>query len=212
LPSSAHPLVVEAAAGTLDEMARALGELLAGFTRSLDVDSVTRIQDRIGQALVHMNVVGSEAEHERSARLAVGPNTEPLLRTLLRLRHDLVMIGRAVVFALPEPVRCRVQPAIERAGVAFAEYLRASGTALLDRRGPQSLDAIESALAAYAAEIASLRGDGLTRSLAGDAVERFFALGFALEQLHLNLKDLEQRVAEWASSPEQAGRNNSQSD
>ena len=201
LPSSAHPLLVEAAARTLDEMARALGELLVGFTRPLDVDSVTRIQDRIGQALVHMNVVGAEAEHERSARLAVGPDTEPLLRTLLRLRHDLVMIGRAVVFALPEPVRCRVQPAIERAGVAFAEYLRASGSALLDRRGPQSLDAIESALAAYAAEIASLRGDGLTRSLAGDAVERFFALGFALEQLHLNLKDLEQRVAEWASSP-----------
>ena len=134
LPSSAHPLVVDAAAGTLDEMA-ALGELLAGFTQSLDVDSVTRIQDRIGQALVHMNVVGSEAEHERSARLAVGPNTEPLLRTLLRLRHDLVMIGRGVIVPLPEAFQTRLELPLAPVGVAFADYLRASGVALSVRRG-----------------------------------------------------------------------------
>jgi hypothetical protein len=36
-------------------------------------------------------------------------------------------------------------------------------------------------------------------------VERFFALGFALEQLHLNLKDLEQHVAEWANRPSKLG-------
>ena len=83
-------------------MARALGELLEGLTRGLDMDALHRIQDGIGQALVQMNVVGGEAEHERSAGLAVGPDTGPLLRTLLRLRHDLVMIGRAAISPLPE--------------------------------------------------------------------------------------------------------------
>lgn len=34
----------------------------------------------------------------------------------------------------------------------------------------------------YEAEIAALRREGLTRDLHGDAVERFFALGFALDQ------------------------------
>ena len=58
-----------------------------------------RIQDGIGQALVHLNVVGAEAEHERSTGLAAGPDTGPLLRTLLRLRHDLVMIGRTALQA-----------------------------------------------------------------------------------------------------------------
>ncbi len=39
LPSGAHSHVVAAAAHTLDQMARALGELLAGLTQGLDVDS-----------------------------------------------------------------------------------------------------------------------------------------------------------------------------
>ena len=69
LPASAHPQVVQAAARTLDAMAHALGELLAGLTQGLDVEALHRIQDGIGQALVHMNVVGAEAERERSTRL-----------------------------------------------------------------------------------------------------------------------------------------------
>jgi hypothetical protein len=32
----------------------------------------------------------------------------------------------------------------------------------------------------------------------GDAAERFFALGFSLEQMRQNLIDLERIVAEWA--------------
>jgi hypothetical protein len=68
---------------------------------------------------------------------------------------------------------------------------------------------VEVALNAYAGEIATLRTDGLTRTLSGDAADRFFALGFAIEQLHLDFKDLEQCVAEWAGSSRQAGRNKS---
>jgi uncharacterized membrane protein YccC len=55
LPSNAHSLVVAAAARTLDQLARALGELLAGLTHGLDMDALHRIQDGIGQALVQMN-------------------------------------------------------------------------------------------------------------------------------------------------------------
>ena len=73
LPSNAHPLVAGAAARTLDQMARALGKLLSGLTQGLDVDALHRIQDGIGRALVQLNVLGAEAERERSARLAVGP-------------------------------------------------------------------------------------------------------------------------------------------
>jgi uncharacterized membrane protein YccC len=212
LPSKAHPLVAAAAGRTLNQMARALGELLAGLTQGLDVDSLHRIQDGIGQALVQLNVVGSEAEHERSARLAAGPDTGPLLRTLLRLRHDLVMIGRAAVSPLPEAFRTRLESPLTHVGVAFAGYLRASGAALQAGRGPLSLNAVESALDTYAAEVAALRRDGLTRSLPGDAAERFFALGFALEQMHDNFKDLERCVTEWAGPSKEAERNNSQSD
>jgi len=212
LPANAHPLVVTAAARTLNQMARALGELLVDPTQAFDVDALHRIQDGIGQALVRLNALGAEAEHERSARLTVGPDTGPLLRTLLRLRHDLVMIGRAAISPLPEAVGVRLRSPLAGAGLAFADYLRASAAALLVRRGPPALDAVESALDAYAAEVAALRREGLTRSLPGDAAERFFALGFALEQMRDNCKDLKRCVAEWAESPRQPASDNGQSD
>src|ERR1700689_3979650 len=212
LPSNAHPLVVAAAARTLDQLARALGELLAGLTHGLDMDALHRIQDGIGQALVQTNAVGAEAEHERSAGLAVGPDTGPLLRTLLRLRHDLVMVGRAAITPLPEAFATRLASPIARVGAAYADYLRASGAALKASQGPPSLDAVETALAAFAGEMAALRREGLTRSLSADAAEHVFALGFVLEQMHNNVKDLERVVAEWAGSPKEAGCDNSQSD
>ncbi len=212
LPSNAHSLVAAAAARTLDRMAQALGELLAGLTQGLDVDALHRIQDGIGRALVQMNVVGAEAEHERSAGLAVGPDTGPLLRTLLRLRHDLVMIGRAADNPLPEALRARLESPLAHVGVAFADYLRASGAALQAGRRSPSPTAVESALDGYASAIAALRREGLTRSLPGDAAERFFALGFALEQMHNNFKDLERCVAEWARPAKAVKRNSRQSD
>lgn len=212
LPSNAHPLVIAAAARTLAQMTRALGELLAGLTHGLDVGSLHRIQDGIGQALVQMNVVGAEAEQERSAGLAVGPDTGPLLRTLLRLRHDVVMIGRAAIAPLPEPFRTRLEAPLAHAGAAFADYLRASGAALLAHRGPSSPEAVDAALKTYAAEIDALRREGLTLTLSGEEAERIFALGFALEQMHHNFKDLERCVAEWAGVSKEAGRKNRQPD
>jgi uncharacterized membrane protein YccC len=206
LPASAHPQVVEAAARTLGEMARALGELLAGLTQGLDVEALHRIQDGIGQALVQMNVVGAEAERERSTRLAAGPDTGPLLRTLLRLRHDLVIIGRAATIPLPAALMSRLEAPLAQIGKAFADYLRASGAALPAGRSPPSLEAVEAALNFYAAEIAAVRSEGLTRSLPGDAAERFFALGFAFEQMHSNFKDLARCVAERAGTSKSSKR------
>jgi len=199
LPSNAHRLAIEAAARTLDRMARALTELLAGLPQGLDNDALHRIQDGIGLSLVQLDAVGKEADRERGAFLTSEPDIRPLLRTLLRLRHDLVMIGRAAVVPMPEAFRTRLQAPLARAGADAADYMRASGSALLARRDPPALEPLEAALDAYAAEVAALREDGLTRTLPGDAAERFFALGFALEQVHQNFKDLNRCVAEWAN-------------
>jgi uncharacterized membrane protein YccC len=209
LPASAHPQVVRAAARTLDEMARALSELLAGLTQGLDVEALHRIQDGIGQDLVNINVVGAEAERERSTRLAAGPDTGPLLRTLLRLRHDLVIIGRAATIPLPEGLMSRLEAQLAQIGKAFADYFRTNAAALLAGGSPPSFEPVESALDAYAAEIAALRREGLTRSLPGDEAERFFALGFALEQMHSNFKDFERCVAERAGTSKPSKRRES---
>jgi hypothetical protein len=57
---------------------------------------------------------------------------------------------------------------------------------------------VEAALKVYADEITALLSEGLTRALSSNDLERLFALGFALEQLHQNFADLERCVQEWA--------------
>jgi uncharacterized membrane protein YccC len=211
-PSSAHRLVAERAARALDQMAEALGKLLAGLTRGLDVDALRRIQDDIGQAMVQLQAVGAEAERELSARLASGPNTAPHLRTLLRLRHDMVMIGRAAIVPLPDALGARLASPLAQVAATFTDYLRSSGAALLARRSSPSIDDVESALAQYETDIAALRREGLTRILSGDAAERLFAIGFALEQMHMNFKDLGRCIAEWAELPNGEERNTDEGD
>ena len=145
LPSSAHRQVAEAAARALDRMARALNELLAGLTKGLDVDALHRIQDGIGQALVRLDIVGAEAERERTARIAVGADTGPLLRTLLRLRHDLVMIGRAASSPLPETIGMRTRAV---AGARRRGFGRLLGRECDRTAGPASAVAYRSRIGA----------------------------------------------------------------
>lgn len=198
LPASAHRQTAIAAAHALGMMARALTGLLGGLTGGLDIDGQHRLQDGIGEALVKLSTVAAEAEHERSVRLSGRTDTGPLMRTLVRLRHDLVMIGRAAVMPLPEAFRARLGPKLSDIGIASTNYLSASGAALVASTAPVSLAAFDLAIEAYGMEVAALRAEGLTRSLPGDVAERFFAVGFALEQLHQNFKDLSRCVAEWA--------------
>jgi hypothetical protein len=187
-------------------MARALGQLVAGLSQGLDMEALHRIQDGIGEALVRLNTVGAEAEHERSTRLGEGPDTGPLLRTLLRLRHDLVIIGRAANSPLPQAFGSRLEAPLAQIAEAFAAYLRGAAVALSNGGEAPAFDAVEAALAAYASAVAALRRDGLARDLPGDAAERFFALGFAFEQMRSNFTDLARCVAERAGAARQGKR------
>src|SRR5258706_11302801 len=200
LPSRAHAQIRLSAARTLELIAAALSELLAGLTRGRDNEALHQIQDGIGTALVGLNATGAEAERERAAHLSSGPDTGPLLRTILRLRHDLVMIGRASVTPPPSELQARLPAPLVKVSDAIANYLRSMAAALRSGVGAPAIWPVHEALQGYAAEVASLRSEGLTRGLPGDVAERFFALGFSLEQMRPNLKDLERRFAEWTQT------------
>ena len=202
LPSRAHNQVRARAAQALELMASALNELLSGLTRGRDNDALHNLQDGIGAALVGLNATGAEAERERAARLSNGPDTGPLLRTVLRLRHDLVMIGRASVVPLPVDLQQRLAMPLMHVTETISEYLRRSAATLRTGNRSPAIGPMEAALDAYATEVAAVRRDGLTRGLPGDAIERFFALGFSLEQMHQNLRDLERCVTHWAERSE----------
>ena len=135
--------------------------------------------------LVDLNAMGAEAERERAAHLSSGPDTGPLRRTILRLRHDLVMIGRANVVPLPAELRVRLASPLAKVSDAIAAYLRSAAAALRNGVGSPAIWPVHVALQNYAAEVAALRHEGLTRGLPAEVMERFFALGFALEQMRL---------------------------
>jgi uncharacterized membrane protein YccC len=200
-PSRAQEQIRVSAARLLELIAAALAELLAGLSRGRDVDALHRIQDGIGAALVELNATGAEAERERAVHLSSGADTGPLLRTILRLRHDVVMIGRATVVPLPGDLQGRLAASVADVSGAITGYLRSCAAALRNGEKPSAMSAVETAIGAYAAEVGAARGEGLTRGLPGDAIERFFALGFSLEQMRQNLIDLERVVAEWSSTP-----------
>lgn len=198
-PSRAHAITTEAAADTLELVATALSQLLEHHCGGEQAD-VRSINAQIGTFLTRLNASGAEAEHERTARLTSGPDTGPLLRTLLRLRHDIVILGRAVGCELPEAVQSRLEPPLQQISAPATDFLHAAAAALRDRKPPPPLDAIETAFGAYTNEFGEVRHAGLTRDMTSEAAERLFALGFALEQMREHLGEVHRVVGEWANN------------
>ncbi len=205
-PARAHTLAIETAADMLALVAQALEDLFAGFSGNLDAAAIQPIQERIGKAIAKLDVICAEAERERMSPLAYEPDPGPLLRTLLRLRHDLVIVGRAAMVPLPQNLLPRLGPPLKRLVAAASDYLRGCAAALIARAAAPPLAAAEGAFADYTTEIAEIRQEGLMRGLPSDALEHLFTLGFALEQLHQHLRDLKQWVTERALVPKVAKR------
>ncbi len=195
LPSRAHGLGLEAAAHMLELMATALRKLLAGCAEPLDILTVGKIQGDLGPAMARLEIIADEARRERMPYFSADPDLKPLLRILLRLRHDLVIIGRTAAAPLPDGFRARLATSIVAVSVSAAAFLEECAAALLGDAGP-SLANLEAALQSYEAEIATLRQEGLTRNLPTEAMERLFGLGFALEQLHQDMKELSRWIAD----------------
>ena len=198
LPSRAQHLGVEAAANMLRLMASALRQLLAGCAGPLDVEALHNIQRGLGPALTRLETIADEARRERMPYLREETDLRPLLRTLLRLRHDLVIVGRAAAEPLPDGFHKRLCPAINEIAESAAAFIEKSAAALASGPAPD-LARVESSVGAFDAEIAAMRAEGLTRNLSGDAVERLFGLGFAFDQLRQDLRELSRWMME--SSP-----------
>jgi uncharacterized membrane protein YccC len=202
LPARAHDLAIAAAADMLKLMARHQPSLFKKLTRHprLDEAALLKQQDEIGRALIKLETTAGEARHERMTRLTPDPDQGPLVRTMLRLRHDLVMIWRAALEPLPPPVEARLGPWLARIGRLTGSYLKACARALLARRGPPPMDAVIAVLDGFDGEMAALRREGLTRELSAHDAEHVFALGFALDQLRQHFTDLARCLTELSAS------------
>ena len=197
-PEHAYRLGRNAAAGILRQMAGVLAELMTGFMLERDPAEFSRLQDRIGAAVAEFQRLTAEMLHERVVTLTSDPDPAPLSRTLLRLRHDFVILGRAAVTPLPDILRARLAAPLQRVGAAAGDFLNTSASALAQRKPSPPLDEFEAALAAYIAEVEAVRGEGLTLPLTSNEVEPVFALGFALDQMRQNFIDLRRCVQDYA--------------
>jgi uncharacterized membrane protein YccC len=198
LPARAHNLVTGAAGRVASLLADQLVLSLGTAERPPDHAALVALQPRVREAMARLEAAAGAAQSERASHLSDEPDPAPLVRTSLRLRHDMVMIARAARSPLDPKIGERVAPAMAKLSAAGARFLKEAGAAIARRTTPPSLDPYVAALEAYSHEIAALRQDGLVRVLEGEAIGRLFTLGFAFEQLRQDLKDLESRASEFA--------------
>ncbi|MEE1656337.1 FUSC family protein [Microvirga sp. CF3062] len=181
LPARAHTLMTEAAAKVVSLNA----ELVSVFIDELTAGpegraSLQKIHPQIRSALKRAEAAADEAARERRTHLTEAPDPEPLIRTLYRVRHDLVMIGRAASGPLPAPVLDRLRPSLTILHQATRTLLLNLADALQHRTKPPDPEAFRAALEAFTSEADTLRANALVRKLSGKAFGQVFALGFCL--------------------------------
>lgn len=201
LPARAHGAVAAAVSQALKAMAELTSVLSAGLERPVDMDAVQAAHDRIRVFIGKAETAAAEALSERSSFLTSAADPAPICRTLRRLRHDLATLGRTVAEPLPEPAGVVMAKSTADAAVAVSRFFNDCAEAFGRQAAPPPLGDLNGDFAAGAAALAELRGRGITRGLSDDDLSRVFGLGFALEQLHLDLQDLVDRGAELARRP-----------
>ena len=197
LPARAHQMLAQAAAKAADLNADLMVALFDGLVGDAGRTGLRAQHAAIRKALVQAESAAEEALRERKSYLSDSPDPEPLVRTLNRLRHDLVMVGRAAARPLPA-VLGRLTPKLLGVRDAGSSLLRAMGEALRMRRAAPSLERFETALRDYVAEMDAVWKDPAVQILAAEDAGRIFALRFALDQMLQDCRDLANRVNERA--------------
>jgi len=198
LPARAHNLLADSAGKLLTLCADFFALILGGLAAPVDAAELRRLQMATRRTLVALEGAADEASRERSAHLSDAPDPEPVARTSLRVRNDLIMVARALTVPPPSTLTARIEPHVTTLAREGAAYLRGLATAFRQQTAPPSLEAFDAALRAYHGEIAALRSERAFADLPADVVGRMFALGFALDQFRKDLGDLADRAAEFA--------------
>jgi uncharacterized membrane protein YccC len=201
LPARAHELFAGAAKRVAEVLATLFPLLLGGLEGQTQLDEIRRLHAAALAGLKQLDAAADEAKRERRSFLTDQPDPEPLTRTLYRVRHDMVMTGRASADALPANVAERLRPMIARVETATVGFLREAGEAMGVRGAPPDIAPVEEAYSSYATAMQAIRAERLTRPLSDDQVAQVFALAFGFEQLRRDLADLHSRVTELAQRP-----------
>jgi uncharacterized membrane protein YccC len=190
LPSRARQICFERSAELLGDLA----QLLALLLRPPDAawqGSVDRLNERIRSALGKVATAAQEARREHTTRMADEPVPERLVRTLRRLRIDVVFVGRATAPGALDWQR--LGPALGTLADNFRAALEALAATLRQMHPAPAPGLVEISLADLDGAIAALRS-------AIEAGEREGVLPFVVETLRRDLGDLADALARPATS------------
>jgi uncharacterized membrane protein YccC len=198
VPMRAHRALHAAGRDALAAMAAQIASLFAGLTVPVDATATLALHDRTRAAIERAAAAAEETARERRSYVSDTPDPEPLVRTLRRLSHDLVIIGRALPVPLPAAASDHLRQPTSDLATVLGDYMPAIGNSLTAGTPPPDDAPLSHAFDAYGVAVAALRRAGATHDLADDDVERIFGLSFGLEQLRQNLADMAARVSELA--------------
>jgi hypothetical protein len=197
LPTRAHSQLREAAA----KVARLNADLMERLMESLANDpgrqGVLPLQAKIRAALKQAETAADETTRERKMRVSDDPDPEPVVRTLYRVRQDLVMVGRAAVKPLPAPLIADLAPLVAALGRDGPGMLRGISASLLGRTQAPAIDNYQKSARALSQAIEGAAED--RERLPREEAARLFTLRFALEQLGEDMRDLASRTSEMAA-------------
>lgn len=197
LPARAHTQATIFTSKALNQMEILLPLLLSGLSAPSDRTAIMAQHDKIRRTLAKLDTIAEEARRERNSHLVMGTDPEPLLRTLRRMRHDLAMLSRACNTTLPDFIMPRLGPPVAAVTEASINFLRNAAQALQNQKTVDNPESYQGAFEFYSSQMIALRQEQKFEDLSNDAVGRIFTIGFALEQLHQNFRDLTDRIADF---------------
>ena len=197
-PTRSHAALTGAAKTALETMAQLMAALMAGLTRARDPHAVEGLHDAIRAAIASAETAADEARRERLVTITTAPDPAPLCRTLRRVHHDLIMVGRVSLTPWPAAVEASLAGPVAAVTHTVTQFLLAMAVAIGRHAAPPPVIEEDGALADFSGAVAAQRVSGAASAFPEDVIARLFGLTFALEQLRKDLGDLAERATELA--------------
>ncbi|WP_143181393.1 FUSC family protein [Pseudovibrio exalbescens] len=199
LPVRSRQQLGNATNSALQQMGELMGIYIASALGTRTASESEATEEALQNHLDKFGSITTEAIQERRLYRAVDYDPAPIFRTIMRLRHDLVIIQQATHEPLPTSIASRLGPSLNRLSAVTQEFLHESGLAMQGEAPAPPLEPVELAIDGFNAAFDQLREEGGTRTYPSATVKRLFSLGHGFEQFLRHCTDFNERTKEWVA-------------
>ena len=185
-----------------EELFKALGAQASALSLMEEANEESDYQvhlQRSRAAIARVESLAAEVRRERSSHLAKADDPEPLVSSLRFLRHDVVMLGRALTVPLPHDVRNYVAEPMQETLDAVAAYFRLAASRFASGSTAVPMDQTDATLRHCINTLERLaRND--TVQISAEAERQIYRLTFALDELRADLANFSRRFNDVSSN------------